>query len=146
LGPLLIIRVKAGKLLEAGADVLIKVSKGSSVKGRGHHPERENHFTERTAVTQQVQSDLWVWKLAQSLQDLRSLSHSALGMAVAKVSTANGSAQQLKVTIPYHFEVGRELAGVNSGSTPSAQNELTLIFVRVSARAESEPQFATAGL
>ena len=85
LRPLVVVRVKTGKLLEAGPDLIIEAGDGSRVEARRDSPDGENHFAESRAAAQQVESDLRVGQLAESFQELAGLADPILGMRVAEL-------------------------------------------------------------
>jgi hypothetical protein len=54
LGPLVIIRVKAGELFKTGTDLGIETVQSLSMEAGGHGPDREDHFAKGRAVPEQL--------------------------------------------------------------------------------------------
>ena len=67
LRPLVVVRVKAGKFLEAGPRLIVEAGDSSRVEARRESSDGEDHFAKGRAVAQQLESDLGVGKLAESL-------------------------------------------------------------------------------
>ena len=64
LHPLLFVRVEAGELFEACANVGIEGLEGRHMVAGRRDPYGEDHLTERTAVPEQMESNLRIRKLA----------------------------------------------------------------------------------
>ena len=69
LGPLLVVRVQASKLLEASADMSVEGFKGASMEAGGHNPDREDHLAEGSAAAEQLKGDLGIRNLAEGGED-----------------------------------------------------------------------------
>ena len=78
LSPLVLVRVQASALLETSLDLLIEVGNSISVEAGRHSPYGEDHFAERRTLAKELQCNLRVWELAQSLQDTSCLVKNSL--------------------------------------------------------------------
>jgi len=142
LEPLLVVRVGARKLLETRPDVSVEGLQGSSMEAGRHGPDREDHFAERRAVAEQLQSHLWVRQFPQSFQNPSGLADSRLRVLVAELTAPNGPAEQLEVAVTDDLKVSREAADVNRGGSPAKKDKFAPVLGGSSAGAELQPYVA----
>jgi hypothetical protein len=146
LRPLVVVRVQTGKLLEAGPDLIIEAGDSSRVEARRDSTDGENHFAESRAAAQQVESDLGVGQLAESLQELAGLADPFLSMRVAELRGADRTAEKLEVAVSHDLEVRGKSASINRGGMAGSEDELALVLEVGRASAELQAQGSTAGL
>ena len=93
------------------------------VAGR-HHPHGVDHLAKACAASKQLKGNLGVRQLAQSLQELSRLLHSAESVPVAVLRGADGTAKQLEVAVPNNLEVRRERGNVNRRARAGSKDDL----------------------
>jgi len=146
LGPLLVVWVETRELLKGPPNMVVEGSKSIGMERRRDGSDGENHFTEAGAVAKELQGDLGVRQLTESLQNAACLSDAGLGVLVAELLVTHRPAKQLKVALPDHLEVARELANVNRGSLAADQDELALVLEVGLASAEPEAELRAPSL
>ena len=143
LRPLVVVRVKTGKLLEAGPNLFVEAGDSSRVEARRDSTDGENQFAERGTAAQQLESDLGVGKLAESLQELAGLADPFLSMRVAELRGAHKTTEKLEVAVPHDLEVRGKSAGINRGGLSSGEDELALVLEVCRASAELQAENST---
>ena len=102
------LRVQTREALKAVAHCSIKGHSSIVMLVRRHNSGRKHHFGETGTVAQQSQGNLRVWQLPNSLKQLACFGDAILCVLVAEGRVPHRSAEQLKVLVPYVFEVSRK--------------------------------------
>ena len=100
LGPLLVAPVETRELLKAPPNMVVEGAKSIGVERRRDGPDGENHFTEAGAVAKELQGDLGVRQLAESVQNATSLSDAALCVLVAKLWATDRTTPTARSCLP----------------------------------------------